>query len=47
MSDKKTPKKEIKPFFALFLEGMDKEEMERITGGRVTRKYPSDKDEPN
>jgi len=48
---------EALPFFARFLEGQDSEEieelseedMEAVAGGRqvVTRKYPSDSDEPH
>ena len=38
-------KKESKPFFAKFLEGMDPEKIPRVKGGAVTDKYPSDNDE--
>jgi hypothetical protein len=37
-------KKEVKPFFTKFLEGMDKKEMKEAKGG-MTLKFPSDSDE--
>jgi hypothetical protein len=39
-----TEKKEVKPFFSMFLEAMDKEAMETAKAGK-TIKYPSDLDE--
>ena len=38
-------KKEVKPFFAKFLEAIDPEELSRLRGA-ATLKYPSDDDEP-
>lgn len=37
-------KEEVRPFFANFLEGMEKEELAELKGGK-TLKYPSDTDE--
>jgi hypothetical protein len=37
--------KELRPFFANFLEGLDEEEQNQLMAGGQTKKYPSDKEE--
>lgn len=36
--------KEVKPFFARYLENMEEKELDAVKGG-MTLKYPSDNDE--
>lgn len=41
-------KKKVIPYFARFLEGSVKEEeLDKVKGGQLTHKYPTDREETN